>query len=70
MLVVMIFSQADADKLEFLRFAATFPGEVGLRAARDLDQLERSLSRSELRDLDRHIAVCAQLRQGATTNEH
>ncbi|WP_375600376.1 hypothetical protein [Devosia sp. Naph2] len=70
MLVMMIFTQADVDKLEFLRYAATFSGEQGLRAARELDQLERSLSRSELRDLDRHIAVCAQLHQGATSNEH
>jgi hypothetical protein len=70
MLAKMTFSQADADKLEFLRYAASFPGEHGLRAAHELDQLERSLARAELRDLDRHIAVCAQLRQGATSNEH
>lgn len=57
----MSFSQADADKLTFAKYAATFPGALGKRGTMELAGLLAARSTPEIREMERHIEVCAAL---------
>lgn len=57
----MTFSQTDADRLEFLKYAVTFPGAQGSLAAIELAAFKRTRGAKELKEMQRHSQVCAAL---------
>lgn len=59
----MSYTQADADKLVLLRYAAAFPGEVGVTASADLFAFEKRLGPDVMDDLERHLVACEALRE-------
>lgn len=61
----MTFSQADADKLNYLRYASRFPGTHGLRAARDLAAFISAWRPEDIESMERHIEVCTALLAGS-----
>lgn len=59
----MSYTQADADKLVLLRYAAAFPGEVGVTASADIFAFEERLGPDVMDDLERHLVACDALRE-------
>lgn len=60
----MPFSQDDADRYEFLAYAATYAGDIGKSAGAALTVFEQALSPTALAALKDHVKVCRALRQG------